>query len=245
MSIFRPLGSTDQGVTRPINPGDIIAGGESTLAGAITTAGAGTWLAPNIVTGIIARSGPTGAYTDTTDTAANIIAALAGSAYLPEVLNGTTFRFLVQNTVAFALTFAAGTGVVAGTGTLNIAASSVREYLLTVLNNSQPTQYQMAGNSGQVNLYLGYVVGTGSAAPAAPTMLPMFASNSSIGTFTPTPGATVTGTNIPANTTVLGLIQGVGGVIGVTLSANVTGAVNGAVSFTPTVKIDGLFSATL
>jgi hypothetical protein len=60
-----------------------------------------------------------------------------------------------------------------------------------------------------------------------------------------TPGATVSGTGITAGTTVLGVTQGVGGITGVTLSANATATNNPvALTFGPTVKIDSLGSMT-
>ncbi len=80
---------------------------------AITTAGAGTLTAAAIVSGLIVRSGPTAAYTDTTDTAAAIIAALGG---LPV---GGAMTLIIKTTVAFVCTLAAGGGVtLAGTGVI-------------------------------------------------------------------------------------------------------------------------------
>ena len=72
---------------------------------AITTVGAGTLSAAGIVGRLITRSGSTAAYSDATDTAANIIAAL------PNANIGDSFEFTVKNTVAFAETITAGTGV--------------------------------------------------------------------------------------------------------------------------------------
>ena len=248
MSLARPLVDRNEVINDVLYPGDILAGGESLLAGTITTVGNGAWTAASIATGIIYRSGPTGAYTDTTDTAANILAALAGTAWMPDVVNNLTFRLTVINSVAYALTFGAGAGITTGSGVVNISASTWREYLVTILNASQPQQFQMTGNNGSPNIYFGYTSGTSGAAPSPSTVVPLMGSNGPVsgsGVFTATPGATVTGTNIAASATVIGLIHGQGGVIGVTLSGNNSGAVNGAISFGPTLKFDGIRSGTL
>jgi hypothetical protein len=72
----------------------------------ITTVGNGTLTAAALVGDIIVRTGPTGAFTDTTDTAANIIAAFPSGAPL-NVAN----EVLIKNATAFPMTIAAGTGV--------------------------------------------------------------------------------------------------------------------------------------
>lgn len=250
MSLARPLVNRNDVINDVIYPGDVLAGGENILSGQNTTVGNSTWTGAQIATGIIYRTGPTGAYADATDTAANIIAALSGTAWTPDTVPGISFRLLVVNTVAFIDTVTAGTGVVAGTGVLNIAASTWREYLITILNSTPPQQYQMTGNNGTANIYFGYSVGTAGAVPPIPLVIPFTGSNGVQSQFGAqsifiTPGASATGTNIPAATTVIGIINGQGGAIGVTLSANLSGAVNGAVSFGPSIKIDGLRSGTL
>lgn len=233
MSLLRVKGGL---VERFIMPGDILAGGESALAGALTTIGAGTWTGAQIATGIIYRTGPTGAYTDTTDTSTNIIAAFGGT---PDTVPGTSFRLLLQNSVAFALTFAAGVGCVAGNGVLNVAASTVREYLVTVLNSSQ--QQLMQCNTTNASAVVTFVL------PPNAVAFPLVGSNGISGATTITPGMTVSGTGITAGTTVIGITQGQGGAVGVTLSANATATSSGgvALTFLPTIKFDGLFSTTL
>lgn len=71
----------------------------------ITTVGNGTLTAAAMLGGIITRTGPVAAYTDTTDTAANIIAAVGS------FNSGGTFLMNVKNATAFVQTLAAGTGV--------------------------------------------------------------------------------------------------------------------------------------
>lgn len=72
---------------------------------AITTAGAGVLTAAGLVGGQIVRSGPSAAFTDTTASAAQIVAALGGF-----VANATFFA-RIKNTTAFVETLAAGTNV--------------------------------------------------------------------------------------------------------------------------------------
>jgi hypothetical protein len=73
---------------------------------AITTVGAGVLTAAGLIGGQITRTGPTANYTDTTDTAAAIVAAL-GSAFVL----GQTFTVLIKNATPYFQTIAAGTGV--------------------------------------------------------------------------------------------------------------------------------------
>lgn len=83
-------------------------GGKATVARVITsvsTVGAGTLTGAAIAGGIIARSGSVAAFTDTTDTAAAIIAARTG------VLVGASWSLDIENTTAFTDTLAPGTGV--------------------------------------------------------------------------------------------------------------------------------------
>lgn len=85
--------------------------GAAAAATAISTVGAGLLTAAGIAGGLINRSGPVAAYTDTTDTAAAIIAAVPG------VPIGGSFNFVIVNLVAFPGTLAAGVGVtLAGIG---------------------------------------------------------------------------------------------------------------------------------
>lgn len=234
MTAFRATGIRNGLADEAINPGDLVLAGESLLAGTVTTVGAATWGGSAIATGIIYRSGSTGAYTDTTDTSTNILAAIAGNNPSGAcVVPGSSFRLLVINSVAFALTLAFGTGVVKGSGTTNIAASLWREYLVTVLNASNP------------------VYSNASTTNASPTVIFEDASNNAViygigpeSSRLITPGMTCTGTGIPVATTVLGVTMGQGGIAGVTLSANATATGNAILSFFPTIQIDGLRSGT-
>jgi hypothetical protein len=96
-----------------------------------STVGNSTLTAAQMVTGNIKRSGSTAAYTDTTDTAANIIASI------PNAVTGVGYELTIANTVGFVDTIAAGTGVTLS-GTTAIAASASRKYVVTITNVSTP-----------------------------------------------------------------------------------------------------------
>lgn len=72
---------------------------------AITTVGAGTLTAAALLGGLITRTGPVAAFTDTTDTAAAIVTAI-GSFNV-----GATFNIIIKNATAFVQTIQAGSGV--------------------------------------------------------------------------------------------------------------------------------------
>lgn len=214
---------------RQVYAGDLEMGGENILNGSLVTIGAGTWTAALIANGIIYRTGPTGGYTDTTDTAVNILAALAGNSYAADVAKGSTFRLLYINTVAQAMTAAQGAGVVAGTGTLNCAASLIREYLFTVLSACQV--YTLQGT---------LVSGSAAVVFVLPPGRSGFNLGPSVTAINLEAGATVTGTNVPTGTTILGLAIGQAGLTGITLSANATGSGISTLTIGPTLQIDTL-----
>lgn len=214
--------------------GDTLLLGESYSAGANATVGAAVLTGAQLVTGIIARTGSTGAYTDTTDSATNIIAALAGNGYAPETLQGSSFRCRILNTVAFIETLAAGTGVILGSGVTANAASSWRDYLFTVLNPG-PNYTVPATTSTSVNVTFVLAPGT-FAYPIGPNPASLNIS----------PGMTVTGSGVPASTTVLSVVMGQGGIIGITLSAATTTTLaNTPLVFGPTVRVDGIGSGLI
>lgn len=236
MAALRPTGLKGGIGEEMLMPGDIMLGGESMSSGALATAGSGTWLAAAIASGIIYRTGPGGAFTDTTDTAANIIAALAGNNPYAAIIPGSTLRLTLINTVAFAHTFAAGAGVIAGVGVLSAAASSVREYLVTILALGPVSTLPATTTNGLPTITF--------VQPIGQTAFPLTGYNA----LNIVAGMSVSGAGIPASTTVLGTIQGQGGLIGVTLSANATATVatpGTALTFTPSVKIDGIRSTSL
>lgn len=105
----------------------------SRAAAAVTTAGADTILAADMLGGVILRSGPTAAYGDTFDTAANIVAAIPGAEA------GMGFEFTIVNQVAYDNTLAAGTGITLDGVTL-LTASKARRYLATITDAGSGTE---------------------------------------------------------------------------------------------------------
>lgn len=101
----------------------------------ITTAGNGTLTAASLVGGVITRSGPTSGFTDTTATAAQIIAALPTGSPI-----GTSFLVTVTNNSAAGQTITGGTGVTVSGNNLISAISSVI-YLITYSAANTVTMY--------------------------------------------------------------------------------------------------------
>lgn len=224
MPVLKPV-VYDGGLQRQMLPGDALLSGAEVIDSTLTTAGAGTILARQFISGILSRTGPVAGFIDTTDSAANIINAMignynfstapvtgmsAGTAVQPQ----TTFRLRYLNTVAFAMTLAAGVGVTLGANT-GAAASSFKDLLVTITNGTP--QAVIAGN-------------TVNASPIITGMSQFSTSQISVGQL-------VTGTGIPASATVISIQQG----IGFTLSANATASnINTALTFNPTLRIDGI-----
>ena len=100
--------------------------GGNEVATALSTVGAGTITAAGIVGGVTTRGGAQSAtaFTDTTDTAANIIAAL------PNPAIGRSFEYVYVNTTDGAATLSGGTGVTVS-GITVVPALSVGRFLVT------------------------------------------------------------------------------------------------------------------
>ena len=136
---------------------------------------------------------------------------------------------------------AASSGVVLGSN-VNVAASLVRDYLVTILNASPP-----------VNVYGNTTNGSAVVTLVTPILIGDYDLSNNKGYGQITIGQSVYGTGIPAGATVLGLQQGAlagagsSAITGFTLSANATAtsAAGGVLlNLTPTVNITGLRSAT-
>lgn len=95
----------------------------SDVVTSISTVGNGTLTAAALVGGVINRTGPVAAFTDTTATAA-LIYAQAGS------VTGS-FYTMIRNTTAFVQTLSAGVGVTLPANVI-IPANSVGTYLVTI-----------------------------------------------------------------------------------------------------------------
>jgi hypothetical protein len=164
-----------------------------------------------VLGGIIDRTGPTGAYGDTTPSAQAIVDGI-GTNSRPSV--GDSFGFSIRNTVAFANTLVAGVGVTLVNAT--IAASLVRDYLVTVLS-SKPAQVFAASTI------------SASATITGLTTTQVSRLENGMG---------VSGAGIPGSTTVLGINIAAGTV---TLSANATATASlVAITFFPRVTIIGV-----
>lgn len=98
-----------------------------------TTVGA-TIPAASFLTGLLVRSGPTAAFTDTTDTAAALATAVGSGTY------PVSFYTDIRNTTAFAQTIAGGTGVTISGGTV-VPPNSTSEYLVVLTSASVATFY--------------------------------------------------------------------------------------------------------
>lgn len=96
-----------------------------------TTASGITLTAVGLVGGVYRRSGPAAPYSDTTDTAANIMAQLIN----PVV--GTTFEVTIVNGTGLLQTILAGSGITL-TGSNTVPASDNRRFIVRATNVSTP-----------------------------------------------------------------------------------------------------------
>lgn len=218
MSLSAPM-IWDGAMARPLQIGDIPVQNE-TQAQAIANAAGVTWTAAQALTTLQFRSGAAGV-SDTTPDSASWISAMLNNAYLAagalspnSVQSGTTYRLRVVSTNSGILTIVAGTGVTLA-GVTTIAATSFRDYLVTVLN----------GTAQQV-----YAVTTTNASAVVTGM-------SAAQTQNITPGMLVSGTGIQAGSTVLSVQPGVG--VTLSLAATATGSLV-AVTFNPRIEFRGI-----
>ena len=109
--------------TVPVSVGQVMTAPIST---ALATNGAGTITAAGIAGGITTRTTVAAAFTDTTDTAANIIAAAAN--LVGKV--GASFIYTYQNSSTASATLTGGTGVTVS-GITNVPANMSAQYLVT------------------------------------------------------------------------------------------------------------------
>jgi hypothetical protein len=116
----------------------------------ISTVGDGVLTAAAIKGGVIVRNGSVAAFTDTTATAAAIIAALGSDAVV-----GSSFYLIVKNITAFTETLAAGAGVTLNGNKNVIPGNSVGFYLVTYTSATAVTIFglfvgALSNNSAQV-----------------------------------------------------------------------------------------------
>ena len=210
MSFVRPV-VRDLGLQRSTAPGDLLALGEA--IGTLTTAGAGTITAALLTAGILIRTGPVGGYTDTTCTAALLIAAL------PNCSPGDTFRFRHVNTVAQVMTLAGGTGCTLGTvPATTIQNSLFKDYLVTITNATPATTVVCTIVNG-TKVITGMTLAQTSAISV---------------------GQLVTGTGAGASAKVVSIQPGVGVTVDVNCTADNTAA---SFTFSPSYRIDAISMA--
>lgn len=124
---------------------------------AITTIGAGTLTAAALAGAAITRSGSIAAYTDTTDTAAALWAAVDN----PQA--GQSWVVSIKNTVAFAETLAAGTGVTLSGQTV-VPGLATGRFLVTLTSATAATVLGL-GVSETSGLPVSQIVTNSSANP--------------------------------------------------------------------------------
>lgn len=205
----RPMGQS-AGLVQPVNTHVL---SQRSIATNVV-AGSTTLLVSDIMQGILNRTGPGAGFTDTWPTADQIIAAMEN----PQVMD--EFSFIYRNGVAQAMTFAAGTGIVSGIGTLSVAASLTRLYGHTILSNKRT----VIGVCTTTNTTLVL-----TNVPKATIQAIM-------------PGMGVTGVGIGAAAIVLGMSEDAQTVT-VSVASTAT-ADNIAVTFFPRVRLDSFGSMT-
>lgn len=227
MSIVRQIVLDPQGLQRNTFNGDIVVTGESVPA---TNAGTAVTLTGQLLGLGIYLSSAASAPTLTLDSAANIVAALApqfgynqnaalqaGTPNYQAIPNGTAFRFRYIQNSAFAATIAAtaNTGVTVNRGT--VAASSSRDFLITV-NNGTPVQtYAVNSTSGSA------VLSGLTQAQLYTLSVGMIVTNAALNLQ----GQTIAAINLAAGT--------------ITMSGNANATATGtALTFSPVVTVDGL-----
>lgn len=186
---------------------------EQSALTADVTAGASTISVAALLAGITQRSGPGAGYTDTFPTADLLLQAQ------PELSVGDSFSYIFRNTVAQAMTAAAGEGVVLGTN-VDIAASLVREYLITILGQGPRQIFQ------------------GSTTNANPTITGIPLANAAL----LQPGQGVSGAGIAANSYIVAVNQATGTL---TMNQNATATATVAVTSFPRYQVQGIRSSTL
>lgn len=109
-----------------------------TTASTVSTAGAATYTAAQLLGGLILRDPAGGARSDVTPTAALIIAAITQAGV------GNSFEFTIRNTAdaAETITVTAGTGVTLS-GTMTIAQDNSKRFLCVVTASTTVTIYSL------------------------------------------------------------------------------------------------------
>lgn len=168
-----------------------------------------------IIAGIVNRTGTTAATADTLPSVDSLLAVLT------EMTRGDSVGFSIRMANAHANTITVGAGMTA-VGTVNVLASNIREYLLTLTSENRRT-----------------LVTTGSTTNASGvlTNIPKSVA-ASIGV-----GMAVTGTNVGASAKVVAINDSINGTNTVTVTVSVVSTGTGdniALTFTPQMDLLGV-----
>ncbi len=135
MSGMRLDSISDGQFRRSIVPGDAVIRNRKLTT--LSTVGAGTLTASALAGGIIVRDTAGGAFSDTTDTAVNIMQALLGGSGQSGPIVGETFEVLYRNSVGSIMTIAGGTGVtVAGIAAVPVTVASLLHFTCTAVGTN-------------------------------------------------------------------------------------------------------------
>jgi hypothetical protein len=114
--------------------------------GTLVTVGAGTVLSATIIGGLLLRTGPTGAFTDTTDTGTTLAAAI------PNIRVGQSFEWTYQNSTPFVATLAGGTGVASAATFATVGPGCWATFLFTYSAANTFTVVQKSGGDNWIGL---------------------------------------------------------------------------------------------
>lgn len=216
MSLIKSMGFDGLGINpRQFQVGDVLCGAEqlpaTLVANAVTVTG--QLLAQSLI-----QSTETANATYTLDTAANIILALQNIVNVGNIQNGTTWRYRHVNNAAFTVTYAAtaNTGNTVVLPTIN--ASSVKEFLITVVNGT-PAQ-TFAATTVNASAVLSGLTQSQCAILS--------------------PGMIVTNAVAGLQGTTILAVNATAGTVTMSGNANATNTVAVAVSFSPVVSVQGL-----
>src|ERR1700748_3649828 len=216
MSLIKAMGFDGLGINpRQFQLGDVLCAAEQLPA---TIAANAVSVTGQLLANSLIQSTETANATYTLDTAANIILALQNIANIANIQNGTSWRLRHVNNAAFTVTYAstANTGTSVALPTIN--ASSVKEFLITVINGTPAQTFACTTTNASA------VLGGLTQSQCAQLSPGMIVTNAVAGLQ----GDTILAVNASAGT--------------VTMSgnANATNAVAVAVSFSPVVALQGL-----
>jgi hypothetical protein len=205
----------DGPVQRQVQQGDTVCAAEVIPAASSSTA---LTVTGQMLSQPFIQSNEGGAAAYTVDSAANIILSLSAGLGLLSIQNNTTWRLRHINTTAFVVTYAAtaNTGVTVSSGVVN--ASSVKDFLLTVVNGTPQQTYSATTINGSAQ------IGGLTQAQVATLTPGMIVTSASAGQQ----GTTILSVNISNGT--------------VTLSgnANATNVVPISYTFSPVVTLTGI-----